>query len=263
MSEPFSFGRVELNLVSSLNSRGGRPGAETPFRVLLLGDFSGRAGRGEAVEAEALALRRPVAVDRDNLDDVLRRTAPRVSLSLAHGGPPLDIYFDSLEDFHPDRLYERLEIFRALRQTRRRLGDPATFREAAEEVRRWTSTGEAARDAEARRDTKTQRDAEMLHDSGTSHDAEAPPADASPERFDASRDLIEQMLEAKSAPAAGEGGGRANESSGRGAVMRDELSGFESSDFTRFLREVVGPHVTADTDARAEELTRVVDEAVG
>lgn len=235
MSEPVSFGRVELNLVASLNSRGGRPDEGTPFRVLLLGNFSGRAGRGEAVEPETLALRRPVVVDRDNLDEVLRRTAPRVRLSLAEGGPPLDIYFDSLEDFHPDRLYERLEIFRALRVTRRKLGDPSTFRDAAEEVRRWASTGEAAQDATPRQDSET------------------------PLQPDTTRDLIEQMLAAKSAPQSGEASARAGESPGEGAGP----SSSESSDFARFLRAVVGPHVTADTDARAEELTRVVDEAVG
>ena len=35
--------------------------------------------------------------------------------------------FPELEDFHPDRIYGRTEVFGALRDLRRQLDDPATF----------------------------------------------------------------------------------------------------------------------------------------
>ena len=49
---------------------------DTPFRIALLGDFSGRANRGVAAEPR-LRGRKPIAVDLDNFDELcgrLRRT---------------------------------------------------------------------------------------------------------------------------------------------------------------------------------------------
>ncbi len=50
------------------------------------------------------------------------------------GSAPLTLRFSELDDFHPDRLFERAEIFRRLREVRLRLQDPATFAAAAEEL---------------------------------------------------------------------------------------------------------------------------------
>lgn len=230
MSEPFSFGGIEVNVVASAEAREGRPRPETPFRLLVAGDFAGRAA---PVEPEELSARRPLPIDRDNFDDVLRRLAPRVRLGLAPGGPPLDIYFDGLEDFHPDRLHERLEIFRALRRTRRNLRDPSAFRDAAEEVRGWTSAA-AQSDDESRRGAPS-HGAETREEGGPTQ--EAP------------RDLLAQMFEAMPEEVEPRAGSSANVLS-------------ESPDFARFVRETVAPHVAPEPDARVEELERAVDEAV-
>jgi type VI secretion system protein ImpC len=60
--------------------------------------------------------------------------------------PPVSIRFGELEDFHPDRIFDRVGEFQALRETRRNLADPRTFASAAAEVRGWgeTATPEAA-----------------------------------------------------------------------------------------------------------------------
>jgi type VI secretion system protein ImpC len=49
----------------------------------------------------------PYAVDIDNIDAVMRRLAPSLSLTLA-GGAVLALRFASLEDFHPDALLGQL-----------------------------------------------------------------------------------------------------------------------------------------------------------
>lgn len=128
MAKPFDFGKIELEAGPQA-----RPAAvldaEKPFRILLLGDFSGRSYRRRH-EDEADLVRRPVLrVDRDNLDQVLARVAPWLEL-----GPHVRIAFRELEDFHPDRLYASLEIFRRLRDLRARLAEPATFPAAAREL---------------------------------------------------------------------------------------------------------------------------------
>ena len=101
-------GRLEFDLGFG---RSGRPRDETePMRLLVLGDFSGKA----ATERAPLASRPAPRVDIDNFDDVMRRMAPRVSV------PAGEIRFEQIDDFHPDRLYARLDLFKALREARAR-----------------------------------------------------------------------------------------------------------------------------------------------
>ncbi|HEY4363286.1 MAG TPA: type VI secretion system contractile sheath large subunit [Bryobacteraceae bacterium] len=67
---------------------------ESPARFLVLGDFGGRA------EANA------IPIDRDNFDGVLSRFEVKLAGSK----------IEELDDFHPDRLYQRLDVFRDLRE---------------------------------------------------------------------------------------------------------------------------------------------------
>lgn len=81
---------------------------DLPMRLLLLGDFSGAA----AAARGPLAERRTHKVDVDTLEDAMRRLAPRVTVDAGA------ITFHDLDDFHPDRLFARLDLFQALRQAR-------------------------------------------------------------------------------------------------------------------------------------------------
>jgi type VI secretion system protein ImpC len=121
----------DIRLVAGQADATERPTDETPFRMLLLGNFSGRTE-----DRPPLANRRPVRVDRDNFGGALAKLDVQVHLPAGPFGPaPLTLRFRELDDFHPDRLFERLEMFEALRDLRRRLSDPKTFRAAAAEVR--------------------------------------------------------------------------------------------------------------------------------
>jgi type VI secretion system protein ImpC len=107
---------------------------ETPFRIAILGDFSGRASRGANQSGSALARRPAWPVDRDDIDIVMREMGVTVALELEAGAPPLAIGFQSLDDFHPERLYQRLPLFQALRDLRQRLSNPNTFQAAVAEM---------------------------------------------------------------------------------------------------------------------------------
>lgn len=90
------------------------PDEDTPFRLLVMGDFSGRASRGVR-EASRLGLRRPILVDRDNIEAILEKLDVEVWLERADPKqPPLTISFRELDDFLPDRLYARIPDFAAL-----------------------------------------------------------------------------------------------------------------------------------------------------
>ena len=99
-------GRLEFDV--GLSRRGRPRGDEEPMRILVLGDFHGEPG----ADRPALDSRPTHRVDIDELDALMRRLAPR--LRLASG----EITFGEIDDFHPDRLYRRLTLFEALRQTR-------------------------------------------------------------------------------------------------------------------------------------------------
>jgi len=100
----------------------------TPFRILVLGEFSG-AG---ATPPDRL---RAHPVDRDNFDELLARFAPTVTVpQVGTEGAPVTLRFASLDDFHPDVIYDQAPVFERLRALRRRLLNPATFADAAREM---------------------------------------------------------------------------------------------------------------------------------
>jgi type VI secretion system protein ImpC len=123
MPRPFSFGEANIDVDASGEPAPETPEPDTPFRILLLGDFSGRANRG--ISELDLAGRRPVLVDRDNFEEVLAKLQPELRLA-----PEISVAFRELDDFYPDRIFERLDLFSALREMRERLSDRSTFRDA-------------------------------------------------------------------------------------------------------------------------------------
>jgi type VI secretion system protein ImpC len=128
--KPFDFG--DVNLTAGEDSSGARPLSETPFCVAILGDFSGRENR-RLSEAETIGTRHAILIDRDNFDEVLSSLSPAIALPIGEGGS-LRLRFSELDDFHPDRVFERLEAFSKLRNLRLRLQNPSTFKDAAEEL---------------------------------------------------------------------------------------------------------------------------------
>ncbi len=134
MARRFEFGGTRLDVSTAEDSSRATPSEDSPFRIALLGDFSGRANRGICDVGPALLKRQPVRVDRDDFDDVLAKLHPRLRLSLGAGEKPIDLDFSSLDDFHPDRLFESVDLFARLREIRSRLANSATFAAAAAEL---------------------------------------------------------------------------------------------------------------------------------
>ncbi len=126
-------GRMEFDLSLS-RSDARRIPQRGPMRLLVMADFSGLSARAKP----ALAARPTHRVDLDTLDGVMRRLAPL--LQLAAGG----VDFESLDDFHPDALLSRLEVFCALREMRGRLLDPGSFAQAAAALGQDAAPGPAA-----------------------------------------------------------------------------------------------------------------------
>jgi type VI secretion system protein ImpC len=136
MAKSISFGKIEL--VTSLESSGSPPRLDpgAPFRIGVLGDFSGRA-RGPVTELGAkLASRKPLRVDRDNLDEVMAGLKVELHLPVAgEANARVSLRFKELDDFLPDRIFAQAAVFQQLKETRRKLNNPKTFEAAAAELR--------------------------------------------------------------------------------------------------------------------------------
>ncbi len=222
MSKPTSFGELDFKIVASMDETRGVPEPEAPFRILILGDFSGRGSRETFPSGTALASRRAVEVDRDNLDEVMAGLKPEIQLQLA--GSEKDavmIRFSELDDFHPDRLYEQHEIFEALREIRHKLDNPRTFEDAAKEIRNWTDSEEAA----------------------IQKPLEEPPAPSSEAGGIETVGLLDQILE------------------GTEDQTSESKPSLDASEWTRFLRKIVQPHLVTGEDPRQSELEATINTA--
>ncbi|MEZ6129351.1 MAG: type VI secretion system contractile sheath large subunit [Planctomycetaceae bacterium] len=96
-----------------------RPKPKEPsetFRILVLGNFGSSTAWGK-----------PVAVDRDNLDDVIQRLGVTIRLNDIPDAGSVNVSIGEMEDFHPDRLYQQLDLFESLRNQRQRLQNSETF----------------------------------------------------------------------------------------------------------------------------------------
>ena len=223
MSKSISFGELDFKIVASMEETRGVPESETPFHILILGDFSGREQRGISESGAALAGRRAIEVDRDNLDEVMEGMKPEIQLQFAgFENNAATFRFSELDDFHPDRLYEQHEIFEALREIRRKLENPRTFEEAANEIISWTELEAAAAIQEA---------------------PEEQPKPVSQSGEVDSAGLLDQIIEgAESRPS------EAKPSS-------------DTSEWNRFLRKIVQPHLVPGEDPRQMELEATIDAA--
>jgi type VI secretion system protein ImpC len=113
------------------------------MRILIVGDLMGAS----ADSAPPVDRRPIVRIDVETFDDAFSRFKPSVALpSLGLQAP---LAFDELEDFHPDELFRKVEIFDRLRTLRQRLQSPSTFAAAADELRSDVPAHPAAPQTEA------------------------------------------------------------------------------------------------------------------
>jgi type VI secretion system protein ImpC len=136
MRPQITFGGIELGVAPK--AAGQAAGRTTPLRIAVIGDFSGRANRLAPIAAPERTKLRFHRIDRDNFDDVLRKLDVGLDrLLTTPDGQAVSVRMRELDDFTPDRLLAEVNVFEQLRNTRRRLLKPATFDQAAAEVRAW------------------------------------------------------------------------------------------------------------------------------
>ena len=117
--------RPRVHITYEVETEGAQLVRELPFVVGVIGDFS-----GDPVQPlRPFGERKFVQIDRDNFNDVMQRLAPGLKLKvenkLAGDGSmmPVDLHFNSIEDFEPGRVLDQVPALRNLLETRNRLRD--------------------------------------------------------------------------------------------------------------------------------------------
>jgi type VI secretion system protein ImpC len=224
MTNPITFDELDFKIVASMEPARAKPDPQTPFRILVAGDFSGRGRGGDADSERPSHDRKVMEVDRDNFDEVLARLAPQVRVVFADTGlPPIDLSFAELDDFHPDPIYARLEVFRSLRENRANIESPEFSDAIARALRNDTqSTSKPPSEAPAADPSRPPPEISDLEGSG----------------------LLDQVLDAS------------------GAAQPDRGASSSPSGWDRFLQEHVRPHLVPDVEPHVETLREAIDQGI-
>jgi type VI secretion system protein ImpB len=117
--------RPRVHITYEVETEGAEIVRELPFVIGVLGDFTGDPRE----PLRPLGERKFVQIDRDNFNEVMQRLGPGLQLQvenkLGDGNEmmPVELRFNSIEDFEPGRILEQVPALKALLETRDRLRD--------------------------------------------------------------------------------------------------------------------------------------------
>ncbi len=133
----------------TLENGGNQLDDDPPFHILILGDWSANSTKKD------LSQRRPIVIDRDNFDEVLRGLQATLALDLTGDGNLINLEFTELDDFHPDNIFRQVSLFSDLRDVRRRLLIADEFNDASRQVKAWFNLSDNAETAVENEETGT------------------------------------------------------------------------------------------------------------
>jgi type VI secretion system protein ImpB len=115
--------RPRVQITYDVETNGALQKVELPFVVGVLADLSGQPKEG----LKAVKDRKFVNVDRDNFDDVLEKSAPRLAfrvdnkLTKDNTELAVELNFKNMEDFSPAKVAEQVAPLKELLEMRQRL----------------------------------------------------------------------------------------------------------------------------------------------
>ena len=112
--------KERVNITYRPATEGAQEDVELPFKILVLGDFTGRADDRPVEERD------PITVDKDNFDKVMAAQRLSVDISVPNaisddtdaGELPVALRFSSLADFRPEGLAQQVPELRRLLELR-------------------------------------------------------------------------------------------------------------------------------------------------
>lgn len=128
--------KPRVHITYEVETEGAVEEKELPFVVGVIGDFSGHPTK----KLKPLKDRKFVEIDRDNIDDVMKRMTPglnmRVENTLKGDGSEMavNLEFKSMEDFEPINVAKQVEPLKKLLETRDKLRDLMTKVDLSEDL---------------------------------------------------------------------------------------------------------------------------------
>jgi len=203
---------------------------DEPFRLLLVGDFSGRGWKREHGGAP-LPLARPIAVDAAAVDRAFG--ACGVALLIDGGdAEPAVVSFESLDDFHPDRLLARVPALAAALRLRVDLAARAPGADTFAAAEQWLA-----------------QQVGLVAGAAATPDAPKAPAGVSGGAESADDAVTRLLGRGPQAPSVSTSGASSPPPTAA-AAMRD------------LIASIVQPHVTPDPGPRRAQLLQAVDEVL-
>jgi len=128
--------KPRVHITYEVETNGAQEERELPFVVGVMGDYSG----DNQAAKKSLKERKFVNIDRDNFNETMGKIAPtaqfRAENTLADDGSEIavDLKFNSMEDFEPERVVEQVEPLRKLMEARNQLRDLMSKADRSEEL---------------------------------------------------------------------------------------------------------------------------------
>ncbi|QEW05709.1 type VI secretion system contractile sheath small subunit [Nitrincola iocasae] len=128
--------KPRVHIKYDVETEGAMVEKELPFVMGVMGDFTGNP----TVPKKPLSERKFIQIDRDNINDVMKKMEPGLNLkvknTLADDGSlmSVNLSFKSMDDFEPGQLVEQVEPLKKLLDTRNKLRDLLTKSDRSEEL---------------------------------------------------------------------------------------------------------------------------------
>jgi type VI secretion system protein ImpB len=107
-----------VQITYDLETRGAIEKKELPLVVGIIADLSGKDNTAPS-DVAALKGQKFIEIDRDNFDEVMKSIKPTISLKAF--GAAEAITFETVDDFTPDRLVEKVKALNDVLKTRQNL----------------------------------------------------------------------------------------------------------------------------------------------
>ena len=128
--------KPRVHITYDVETGGAEETKELPFVVGVMGDYSGDNVEGK----KSLKERKFVNIDRDNFNQSMSKIGPsanfRVENTLSEEGGEMavELNFNSMEDFEPEKVVEQVEPLRKLMEARNKLRDLLSKADRSEEL---------------------------------------------------------------------------------------------------------------------------------
>ena len=128
--------KPRVHITYDVETNGAMETKELPFVVGVMGDYSGDNNENK----KPLKERKFVNVDRDNFDDTMAKIAPKLEMRVENtlsedgGDIPVNLQFNSLEDFEPEQVAMQVEPLKNLLAARNKLRDLMSKADRSEEL---------------------------------------------------------------------------------------------------------------------------------